>query len=234
MKSSDLNESIFWRTVRRIFTLIAEYGWNFPHSLLTCVMFPIFLNNFDWWIPSTKLKGWVKELITLMKYNKVSWTSHQHSTVTPSSTVLDFVASSLLFTQKIVAIQAYIINVKYLLPEKRQYPLAWSQHTTEGTSFLQHYVRHLMQKKYMTLNLYRCCCNREACVDLLPILYTGCIESVFCIHLQITVSVNVTIMLKPTYQIPKKKGSVAPITYTKGCYSRFHPPPPRTENLALL
>ena len=83
-----------------------------------------------------------------------------------------------------------------------------------------------MQKKYMTLNLYRCCCNREACVDLLPILYTGCIESVFCIHPQITVSVNVTIMLKPTYQIPKKKGSVAPITYTKGCYSRFHPSPP--------
>ena len=75
MKSSDLNESIFCRTVRRIFTLIAEYGWNFLHSLLTCVMFPIFLNNFHWWIPSTKLKGWVKELITLMKYNKVSWTT---------------------------------------------------------------------------------------------------------------------------------------------------------------
>ena len=126
MKSSDLNESIFWRTVRRIFMLIAEYGWNFLHSLLTCIMFPIFLNNFHWWIPSTKLKGWIKELITLMKYNKVSWTSHQHSTVTPSSTVLDFVASSLLFTQKIVTKQAYICKI-FVIRKKTISPEANTQ-----------------------------------------------------------------------------------------------------------
>ena len=224
MKSSDLNESIFWRTVRRIFTQIAEYGWNFLHSVLTCVMFPIFLNNFDWWIPSTKLKGWVKELITLMKYNKVSWTSHQHSTVTPSSTVLDFVASSLLFTQKIVAIQAYVCKI-FVTRKKTISPGLKPTHNRGHQLFATLLETFNDAKKYMTLNLYSCRCNREACVDLLPILYTGCIESVFCIHPQITVSVNVTIMLKPTYQIPKKKGSVAPITYTKGCYSRFHPPP---------
>ena len=127
MKSSDLNESIFCRTVRRIFTLIAEYGWNFLHSLLTCVMFPIFLNNFHWWIPSTKLKGWVKEL---KKINEV-----QQSFLNKSSTFNSYsklscarlVASSLLFTQKIVAIQAYIICKIFVTRKKTISPEANTQ-----------------------------------------------------------------------------------------------------------